>query len=110
MPSELARKECVPCKGGEPPLKGEALLDLQGQLGRDWQVVDDHHIEKEFKFDDWSQAVEFVDRVARIADEQDHHPDIHLSYGKVKVESWTHKVGGLTENDFVLAAKIEEAR
>lgn len=110
MASELAQKECQPCKGGVPPLKGNDILELQVQLGNDWNVVDEHHLEKVFRLDDWMQAVDFTNRIARIAEEQDHHPDIHLSYGKVKVQLWTHKVGGLTENDFVLAAKIEEAR
>jgi 4a-hydroxytetrahydrobiopterin dehydratase len=109
MASELATKECKPCQGGEPPLEGEALRDLQEELGHGWQVVDGHHLEKQFKFSDWMQAVDFTNRVARIADEQDHHPDIQLSYGKVVVRIWTHKIGGLSENDFILAAKIEEA-
>jgi 4a-hydroxytetrahydrobiopterin dehydratase len=107
--SELARKECVPCKGGTPPVKGEELRKLQDELNSGWKVVDEHHLEKEYKFDSWEQAVDFTNRVAQIASEQDHHPDIHLSYGKVKIVLWTHKAGGLTPNDFIVAAKAEEA-
>jgi 4a-hydroxytetrahydrobiopterin dehydratase len=110
MPSELARKQCQPCKGGIPPLKGAILRELQEELDGGWKVVEEHHLEKEYTFDDWMQAVDFVNRIARIADEQNHHPDLRLSYGKVGVEIWTHKIDGLTESDFILAAKIEEAR
>lgn len=108
MASELARKECVPCKGGVPPLKGADLEDLQRRLGQGWQVIDEHHLEKEYKLGDWKGAVEFVNRISDLAEQQDHHPDIHLSYGKVKVQIWTHKIDGLTESDFVFAAKVEE--
>ncbi len=108
MASELARKECVPCKGGVPPLKGADLEDLQRRLGQGWQVIDEHHLEKEYKLGDWRGAVEFVNRISDLAEQQDHHPDIHLSYGKVKVQIWTHKIDGLTESDFVFAAKVEE--
>ena len=108
MASELARKECVPCKGGVPPLKGADLEDLQRRLGQGWQVIDEHHLEKEYKLGDWKGAVEFVNRISDLAEQQDHHPDIHLSYGKVKVQIWTHKIDGLTESEFVFAAKVEE--
>ncbi|MDX9973509.1 MAG: 4a-hydroxytetrahydrobiopterin dehydratase [FCB group bacterium] len=110
MASELAQKECQPCKGGIPPLKGQELNDLQARLGGDWKVVNEHHLENHYDFDDWMQAADFTHRVAQIADEQNHHPDIHLSYGKVKIEIWTHKIDGLTESDFVLAAKVDEVR
>jgi 4a-hydroxytetrahydrobiopterin dehydratase len=110
MPSELAQKECLPCKGGVPPLKGQQLSEFQARLGGDWKIVNEHHLEKQYDFDDWSQAVDFTNRVARIAEEQNHHPDILLTYGKVKVQIWTHKIDGLTESDFVFAAKVDEAR
>lgn len=107
--SELAGKECLPCKGGVPPLKGEELRRLEDELGSGWKVVNGHHLEKEYTFGDWMGGVDFVNRVATIAEEQNHHPDIHLSYGKVKVVMWTHKIDGLTESDFVFAAKTEKA-
>lgn len=105
----LAKKECIPCKGGVPPVKGEALESLQQQLGSDWNVVEEHHLEKEFEFPDFASALEFVNAVGAIAEAQNHHPDIELSYGVVKVKIWTHKIGGLTESDFILAAKIQKA-
>ncbi len=107
--SQLAERNCVPCKGGVPPLKGEALYKLHDKLGSGWQLVDEHHLEKEYKFSGYAPAVDFTNVVARIAEEQNHHPDIVLSWGKVKVTIWTHKIDGLTESDFVFAAKVEEA-
>jgi 4a-hydroxytetrahydrobiopterin dehydratase len=105
----LAQKDCVPCKGGVPPLKGEALYKLHEELGAGWQLVDEHHLEKEYKFKGYQPAVDFTNDVAQIAEKQNHHPDLLLSWGKVKVSVWTHKIDGLTESDFVFAAKVEEA-
>ena len=109
MSSELAAKECVPCKGGVPPLKGDALSALQEQLGGDWRVVDEHHLEKEYSFPDFRTALDFTNRVGEMAEEQGHHPDIYLAWGRVKVTVWTHKIDGLTESDFVFAAKSDQA-
>jgi 4a-hydroxytetrahydrobiopterin dehydratase len=106
---ELAQKECKPCKGDVPPLKGADLKDMQNKLDAGWDVVDEHHLEKTYTFDDYEQSVFFTNAVAKIAQEQDHHPDILLTYGKVKVTVWTHSIDGLTESDFVFAAKTEEA-
>jgi 4a-hydroxytetrahydrobiopterin dehydratase len=103
----LAEKECVPCKGGVEPLKGNALRTLGAELNQGWQVVREHHLEREFKFKDFREALNFTDKVGELAEEQGHHPDIYLSWGKVKVTIWTHKIDGLTESDFVLAAKID---
>lgn len=108
MPTRLAQKECEPCRGGVPPLEGKELDELRRELDSGWEVVDGHHLEKTFELEDWVSAVEFVDRVAELAEEQGHHPDLHLSWGRVGVQIWTHKIDGLTESDFVLAAKIEE--
>lgn len=105
----LAGKDCVPCKGGVPPLNGEVLQELYSQLGNDWQLVEEHHLEKEYKFPDFKSALEFTNAVGAIAEEQGHHPDILTAWGKVKVTVWTHKVDGLTESDFVFAAKVEKA-
>jgi len=104
---EIAEKECVPCKGGVPPLKGEPLHKLLQQLGGGWHVVSEHHLEKEFKFKDFRDALAFTNRVGELAESQNHHPDIYLAWGKVKITLWTHKIHGLTESDFVMAAKIE---
>ena len=106
--SDLATKECVPCKGGVPPLAGKELDDLSRQLGGDWQVVDGHHLEKEYRFPNFVDALAFVNRVGALAEEQDHHPDIYLTWGKVKLTLWTHKIDGLTESDFIFAAKVDQ--
>ena len=103
----LAEKKCVPCKKGGEPLKGETLKGYAGELNSEWNVVDEHHLEREFTFDDFRQALDFVNQVGELAEQEDHHPDIYLTYGKVKIELWSHKIGGLHENDFVLAAKVD---
>ena len=105
--SELASLECVACKGGTPPLKGEPLHSWEARLGNDWKVVDEHHLEKEFKFKDFRQALDFTQRVGELAEQVNHHPDLCLSWGKAKVTLWTHKIGGLSETDFVFAAKVD---
>jgi len=101
---DLEEKTCVPCRGGVPPLKGEALASLAKQV-EGWQVVNEHHLTKLFKFPDFREALGFVNRVGELAEEQGHHPDIYLAWGKVEVTIWTHKIDGLTESDFILAAK-----
>ena len=105
--SELSRKTCVPCRGGVAPLRGEELQPLIEQVPG-WRVVDEHHLEKEYSFSDFQIALDFVNRAGSIAEEQGHHPDIYLSWGKAGVKIWTHKIDGLTESDFILAAKIDE--
>ena len=104
--SELASKDCVPCKGGMPPLKGEQLHALSHQLPN-WNVVHEHHITRAFPFPDFKQALDFVNRVGAVAEEQGHHPDILLKWGSAEITIWTHKIDGLTESDFVMAAKID---
>lgn len=106
--SDLAQKECVPCKGGHPPLSGGELTRLRGQLAADWRVVNEHHLEREFKFADFRQALAFTNQVGQLAESQNHHPDIYLAWGKVKLTLWTHKIDGLTESDFVFAAKVDQ--
>ncbi len=102
----LADKHCVPCRGGVPPLQGEALAALAAQVAG-WTVVDEHHITKTFKFRDFKTALDFVNRVGAVAEEEGHHPDLLLAWGRVEVKTYTHKINGLTESDFVLAAKID---
>lgn len=105
----LAEKSCVPCKGGVPPVKGDLLRSLYQDLGHEWTLVNEHHLEKQFTFKNFVQALDFTNRVGAIAEEQNHHPDILLTWGKVTVTIWTHKIDGLTESDFVFAAKTENA-
>jgi 4a-hydroxytetrahydrobiopterin dehydratase len=106
----LADKMCVPCRGGVRPLKGDALTDVYHQLPQfaNWAIVDEHHIARSFKFSDFKTALDFVNKVGELAEQQRHHPDIFLAWGKVEVTIWTHKVDGLTESDFILAAKIDQ--
>lgn len=104
--SNLAEKQCVPCRGGVPPLRGEELRRLAVQVPG-WNIVSEHHLERSFGFPDFRQALEFVNRVGELAEQQGHHPDLLLTWGRVEVKIWTHKIDGLTESDFILAAKID---
>jgi 4a-hydroxytetrahydrobiopterin dehydratase len=106
----LASKTCVPCRGGVPPLKGKDLSDVH-RLRADpaqWNIVNQHHIVRAYKFPDFKSALAFVNRVGEVAEAQGHHPDILLGWGKVEITTWTHAVDGLTESDFILAAKIDQ--
>ena len=107
--TDLAEKHCVPCMGGVPPLKAQALRDLANQLGNNWNVVNEHHLEKSYEFPDFKTAWAFTDRVGAIAESEGHHPDIFLAWGKVTLTIWTHKIDGLTESDFILAARADTA-
>lgn len=104
--SELADQQCVPCRGGVPALSGAELESFVARV-EGWQVIEGHHIEKTLRFDDFAQALAFVNQVGAVAEEQGHHPDISFTWGRAKVQIWTHKIDGLTESDFVLAAKID---
>ena len=105
--SDLARKTCVPCRGGTPPLKGEELDDLWRQIPG-WEVVEEHHLRRRFRFKNFREALDFVNRVGELAEEQGHHPDVRFGWGYAEVTVYTHKIDGLTESDFILAAKISE--
>ena len=105
--TNLADKECIPCKGGVPPLEGEELERLHRELGNGWELVDGHHLAKSYEFDDFAGALAYTNRVGALAEEVHHHPDIYLTWGKVRLEIWTHKIDGLTESDFVWAAKAD---
>ena len=105
--SELAYKECIPCKGGISPLTGQELSELLDKLGGCWRVVDEHHLEKEYRFKDFRTALAFTNRIGELAETQGHHPDIFLSWGRVRLAIWTHKINGLTESDFIFAAKAD---
>lgn len=106
--SDLASKECVPCRGGVDPLAGEELEKLSEELDNDWMVVDGHHLEKTYELDDFAQALELTNRLGELSEEVGHHPEICLTWGKVSVTIYTHKIDGLNEADFVWAAKADE--
>jgi 4a-hydroxytetrahydrobiopterin dehydratase len=105
--SELASKTCVPCRGGVPPLAGDELARLSREVPQ-WKVIEAHHITRAFTFPNFRDALAFVNKVGEIAEEQGHHPDIFLTWGKAEITTWTHKINGLTESDFILAAKIDQ--
>jgi len=106
--SELYEMKCVPCSGGVPPFGREEVEKYVARLGGGWRAVDDHHLEKEYAFKNFREALAFTNRVGEVAESESHHPDIYLAWGKVKLQVWTHKIDGLTESDFVLAAKADK--
>ena len=106
---DLSQKKCIPCSAGTPPLKGEALQALVKKLNPSWRLVGDH-LEKEYSFKNFKQALAFTNAIGKIAEEEGHHPDIFLAWGKVKLAYWTHKINGLSESDFTMAAKSDVAR
>ena len=105
--SGLSAKECVPCRGGVPPLQGEEIAKLLPELNG-WEVVAGHHLKKKYGFSNFRESLVFVNRVGELAEEQGHHPDICFGWGSAEISIWTHKIDGLTESDFILAAKIDE--
>ena len=105
--SDLSSRRCVPCRGGDLPLRAGAITAMRDMLGGEWAVVGEHHLEKNFRFPDFATALEFVNRIGVVAETEGHHPEIRLGWGRVGVAIWTHVIDGLTENDFVLAAKID---
>lgn len=107
MQEKLAKSKCVPCQGSIEPLSSDAIEVYRKQLSQEWRLIEKHHLEKEFKFKNFRLALEFVNKVGELAETQNHHPDIYLSWGKVIISLWTHKINGLHENDFILAAKID---
>ena len=105
---DLASRECLPCRGGIPALTQEQQRPLLAQL-QGWDVVASHHLSKTYTFPDFVTALAFVNRVGDVAEQNGHHPNLALTWGKVQVDIWTHKIDGLTESDFVLAAKCDQA-
>ena len=100
--SDLSSRQCIPCRGGVPPLQGQEI-ELDG-----WEVVNQHHLTKTFSFANFREAQQFVNRIGDLAEEQGHHPDICFGWGRAEITIWTHKIDGLTESDFILAAKIDK--
>jgi 4a-hydroxytetrahydrobiopterin dehydratase len=105
--NELANRHCEPCSGKTPRLRGEDIARLSRDLDPGWRVVDEHHLERSFELPDFKSALALTNRIGALAEQEQHHPDLQLSWGKVGVVLYTHKIGGLSENDFVLAAKID---
>jgi 4a-hydroxytetrahydrobiopterin dehydratase len=113
--SELAQRTCEPCRGGVPPMQDEQIAPLLAQLGPGWHVVeraDRKHgtiklLTGAYRFENFADAMQAAMRIGQMAEEQQHHPDLHVSWGRLVVEIWTHKIGGLTESDFVFAAKCD---
>lgn len=106
---ELANKHCTACHAKTEPLKGKELLDYALQISS-WKIINDHHIEKEFTFPNFKEALDFTNKLGALAEKEGHHPDIYLSWGKVKISLWTHNINGLSENDFILAAKCDDIK
>ena len=106
--SDLASRTCQPCRSGATPLTGREISDLIAHIDAAWDAVDEHHLRRTFQFKNFADALNLTNRVGELAEEQFHHPDIHLSWGRVVLEIWTHKVGGLLEADFVFAAKCDQ--
>jgi len=106
--SDLLSKKCIPCSVGAPTLDEEEIKELLPSLKEGWEVIDNEYIVKTYKFKDFKEGLDFVNRIGQLAEDEGHHPDIYLSWGKVVIKLWTHKIQGLHENDFILAAKIDE--
>ena len=103
---DLAQKKCIPCEAGTPPLEEEKINELIKQIPT-W-TLKDGHLYKKFKFKDFLEAMKFINKIAQIAESEGHHPDFCVHYNKVDVELWTHAINGLSENDFIVAAKIDK--
>lgn len=104
----LKHKKCVPCEGTEKPFDQSQIDTYHTLLNEDWEVVDGKKIQFRFKFKNFVESMKFINEVARMAEEEGHHPNIHVYYGEVEIELWTHAINGLSENDFILAKKIED--
>lgn len=106
--SDLTKKHCIPCESGDPPLPNVKEDELKAQVP-DWSLLRDneHKLRRQFKFKNFKEAMDFVNKVAKIAESEGHHPDIYVFYNKVQLDLFTHAVGGLSENDFIMASKID---
>ena len=104
--ANLASRQCVPCRGGVPPMRGDEIKEFVDEVVG-WDVIEEHHLRKNFKFKDFRESLEFVNRVGHMAESQGHHPDISFGWGYAEIKIWTHKIDGLSESDFILAAKID---
>ena len=107
MSEDLASRACVPCHGGVPRITGDEIEPFMKQLPG-WEVVAEHHLKREYKFINFYDSLAFVNRVGDIAEREGHHPDIAFGWGYAKIEIWTHAIDGLSESDFILAAKLND--
>ena len=107
MSGGLADRSCVPCRGGVPPLGAERVAELRRQISAEWTVVDGHHLERDVKLKNFRQAMVLANRVAEVAEAQGHHPDLLVSWGRLKITFFTHAIDGLHENDFIMAARVD---
>jgi 4a-hydroxytetrahydrobiopterin dehydratase len=105
---DLSKKKCVPCEGGIPPLNEKEISGYKKQISAEWKVIKNSKISKEYFFVSYRHTIDFVNKVADIAEEEGHHPVLHVYFGRIEIELWTHSVNGLSENDFILAAKIDK--
>lgn len=106
--NDLTQKHCIPCEGGQKPLDATFIAELKEQLKKEWEVIENKKIKQQFLFKTFKEAINFVNKVAELAETEDHHPNVFISYNKVTITLSTHAIGGLSENDFILAAKIEQ--
>ena len=107
--SELSKKKCVPCEGGVDPYTPEAAQKMMDELDKDWMLIDNAHLlVREFHLKDFAEALALANKIGAIAEEEEHHPELTVGWGRVSVELTTHAIDGLSENDFILAAKIDE--
>ena len=106
--TELAQKVCTACKEGAPRVTEEEIAEYKKEISTEWKVVGDHHLERKLTFPDFKKTLEFVNKVGEVAEKEGHHPNIDFTWGKCKITLYTHKIDGLHENDFILAAKIDE--
>ena len=104
---KLASKKCIPCSGRIPPMEKKEVDKYLNDLGNGWKVNAEGHLNKVYKFQNFIESMEFANKIAEISEKEDHHPDLHISWGSCKIEIWTHKINGLAKSDFYLAAKIE---
>ena len=105
---DLSKKKCKPCEGGKAPLNKKEIAEYLKNIRDDWKVSKDNKISKEYSFVNYKHTMDFVNKVANLAEEEGHHPVIHVYYGKVMIELWTFTINGLSENDFILASKIDK--
>ena len=104
---ELSKKKCVPCEGSAKPLDEDRINQLRKQI-KNWKICENHHLSKKFKFADFNSALDFINKIAKICDVENHHPNIEFSWGYAIITIYTHAIDGLSENDFILASKIDK--
>ena len=105
---DLSTKKCKPCEGGIAPLKQNEIADYKKHIRDDWDVIDNKKLSKEYSFVNYKHTIDFVDKVAHLAEDEGHHPVMHVYYGRVVIDLWTHAIDGLSENDFIMAFKIDK--